>query len=331
MSLDFVLLAQLTQIFGPSGYEEQVTEFISTQLRPYCDELMTDTLGNLIVVRHGTGKKIMVAAHMDEIGLMITHLDKEGFLRFTPLGGVRIPNLVGQRVKFSNGRVGTIGVEKLDKPSDFKLDKLFLDIGVSSREEAGQLVHIGDTAVFVGDFIDSGSKVISKAFDDRIGCFVAMEALKRTKSTHELAFVFTVQEEIGIRGARTAAYALEPDLAIAVDVTATGDTPKAHPMSVELGKGVGIKVLDHSLITSPQIKRWMAAVATELNIPFQWEVLEYGGTDSGAIHLTRGGVPSGVLSIPTRYVHSPAEMLDKRDVEAAVELLAALLEQPLEL
>ena len=331
MDLDFAILGQLTQLFGPSGSEERVAEFISTQLRPYCDELKTDTLGNLIVERHGIGKKIMVAAHMDEIGLMITHIDKKGFLRFTPLGGVRISNLIGQRVKFSKGSVGTIGVERLDKPSDFKLDKLYLDIGVATREEAEQLVRIGETAVFVGDFIESGSRIIAKALDDRVGCFVAMEALKRTKSTHELAFVFTVQEEIGTRGARTAAYALEPDLAIAVDVTATGDTPKAHPMSVELGSGVGIKVLDHSMITSPQIKRWMASVATELNIPFQWEVLEYGGTDSGAIHLSRGGVPSGVLSIPARYVHSPAEMLDKRDVEAAVELLVALLERPTEL
>jgi len=329
--MDFAMLGQLTQLFGPSGSEELVAQFIATQVRPYCDELKTDTLGNLIVLRHGTGKRIMVAAHMDEIGLMITHIDKEGFLRFAPLGGVRIPNLEGQRVKFANGRIGTIGVEKLDKPTDFKLERLYLDIGVSSREEAEQLVHIGETAVFVGDFIESGSRLISKAFDDRIGCFVAIEALKRTKSTHELAFVFTVQEEIGTRGAKTAAYALEPDLAIAVDVTATGDTPKAHPMSVNLGSGVGIKVLDRSMITSPQIKRWMADVATDKNIPFQWEVLEYGGTDSGAIHLSRGGVPSGVLSIPTRYVHSPAEMMDKRDVEAAVDLLVALLESSAEL
>lgn len=331
MDLDYAMLGQLTQIFGPSGSEERVAEFISTQLRPYCDELKSDTLGNLMVLRHGMGKKIMVAAHMDEIGLMITHIDKEGFLRFTPLGGVRIPNLVGQRVKFCSGRVGTIGVEKLEKPSDFKLDKLYLDIGVSSRPEAEQVVRIGETAVFVGDFVEAGSRIISKALDDRIGCFVAIEALKRTKSTHELAFVFTVQEEIGTRGAKTSAYVLEPDLAIAVDVTATGDTPKAHPMSVELGKGVGIKVLDHSMITSPQIKSWMATVATDLNIPFQWEVLEYGGTDSGAIHLSRGGVPSGVLSIPTRYVHSPAEMLDKCDVESSVNLLVALLERATEL
>lgn len=329
--LDFAMLEQLTQIFGPSGSEEQVAEFIGNQLGKYCDEVKTDTLGNLIAVRNGTGKKIMVAAHMDEIGLMVTHLDKEGFLRFTPLGGVRVSNLVGQRVKFSTGRIGTISVEKLEKPSDFKPDKLYLDIGVSSREEAEQIVRIGETAVFVGDFVESGSRIISKALDDRIGCFVAMEALKRTKSNHELAFVFTVQEEIGTRGARTAAYAIEPDLAIAVDVTLTGDTPKAHTMSVKLGSGVGIKVLDHSMITSPQIKRWMAAVATDRKIPFQWEVLEHGGTDSGAIHLSRGGVPSGVISIPTRYVHSPAEMIDKRDVEAAVDLLVALLEQANEL
>ncbi|MDR3541262.1 MAG: M42 family metallopeptidase [Desulfosporosinus sp.] len=331
MDLDYAMLGHLTQIFGPSGSEERVADFVSALLRPYCDELKTDTLGNLIVERHGTGKKIMVAAHMDEIGLMITHIDKEGFLRFAPLGGVRIPYLVGQRVQFNKGRIGTVGVEKLDKIGDFKLDKLYLDIGAASREEAEQFVRIGETAVFVGNFIETGSRIISKALDDRIGCFVAMEALKRTKSTHELAFVFTVQEEIGTRGAQTAAYALQPDLAIAVDVTLTGDTPKAHPMSVELGSGVGIKVLDHSMITSPQIKRWMAAVATDLNIPFQWEVLEFGGTDSGAIHLSRGGVPSGVLSIPTRYVHSPAEMLDKRDVEAAVNLLVALLERPTEL
>jgi len=331
MDLDFATLKQLTQIFGPSGSEERVADFIASELRPFCDEIKTDALGNLIVQRHGTGKKIMIAAHMDEIGLMITHINQEGFLRFTPLGGVYITHLVGQRVKFRSGRVGTIGIEKLDKPSDFKLDKLYLDIGAASHEEAEQLVHIGETAVFVGDFVESDSRIISKALDDRIGCFVAMEALKRTKSTHELAFVFTAQEEVGTRGAQTAAYALEPDLALAVDVTATGDTPKARTMSIELGSGVAIKVLDHSMITSPQVKRWMAAVATDQNIPFQWEVLEFGGTDSGAIHLSRGGVPSGVLSIPTRYVHSPAEMLDKRDVEAAVDLLVALLERPTEL
>jgi Cellulase M and related proteins len=326
--MDFTMLGQLTQLFGPSGSEELVAKFISTQVRPYCDELTTDPLGNLIARRHGTGKRILIAAHMDEIGVMITYIDKKGFLRFTPLGGVRIPNLIGQRVQFRSGRIGTIGVEKLDKLSDLNLDKLFIDIGTSSREETEQLVHLGEAATFVGDFIETGTRILSKALDDRIGCFIAIEALQQTKSTYDLAFVFTAQEEVGTRGAQTAAFAIEPDLAISIDVTSTGDTPKAHPMAIELGGGVGIKVLDRSLVTSPQIKRWMAAVAIDQNIPFQWEILEYGGTDSGAIHLSRGGVPSGVLSIPTRYVHSPAEMLDKRDVKVAVDLLAALLENP---
>nr|WP_042332607.1 M42 family metallopeptidase [Desulfosporosinus orientis] len=330
MDLDFAMLRQLTQLFGPSGSEGKVADFIAAQLSPYANELRTDILGNLMVKRYGTGKKIMVAAHMDEIGLMITYIDEKGFLRFTPLGFLHTSNLVGQRVRFVNGRIGTIGLEKLDRPSDFKVQKLYIDIGAQSREDAEQVVYVGETAVFVGGYEESGSRIMAKALDDRIGCFVAMEAFKRTKSTHQLEFVFTVQEEIGTRGAKTASYALEPDLAIAVDVTVTGDTPKANNISVSLGNGVGIKLYDRSMVTSPQIKQWMAAVAEERRIPFQWEVLEFGGTDSGAIHLSRGGVPSGVISIPARYVHSPAEMIDKHDVEAAVQLLVALLEQPRE-
>ncbi len=330
-ALDYTMLGHLTQLFGPSGSEGNVADFISAQLGPHSDEIKLDTMGNLIVRRQGTGKRIMVAAHMDQIGVMITNIDKEGFLRFSPLGGVPISALNQQRVKFRNGRIGAIGVEKLDRLADLRLEKLFIDIGASSREEASKFVQIGDTAIFVGDFVEAGSRIISKAFDDRIGCFVAIEALKRVKTKHELAFVFTVQEEVGTRGAQTAAYALDPDIAIAVDVTTTGDTPKAHQMAVELGKGVAIKVFDRSMVTSPKVKRWMSDVATEMKIPFQWEVLESGGTDSGAIHLTKGGIPSGVISIPTRYVHSPTEMLDKNDVEAAVNLLVALLESSAEL
>ncbi|MHB8124896.1 MAG: M42 family metallopeptidase [Desulfitobacteriaceae bacterium] len=330
-TLDYTILGHLTQLFGPPGSEGEVAEYISTQLRSYSDEIIIDTLGNLIVRRQGTGKRLMVASHMDQIGIIITNIDKKGFLRFSPLGGVPISAINQQRVKFRNGRVGVIGVEKLERLSDLKLERLFIDIGASSREEASELVQIGEPAIFVGDFVESGSRIISKAFDDRIGCFVAIEAFKRVQTKHELNFVFTIQEEVGTRGAQTAAYALDPDLAIAVDVTATGDTPKTHQMAVELGKGVAIKVFDRSMVTSPQVKRWMSDVATAMKIPFQWEVLEFGGTDSGAIHLTKGGIPSGVISIPTRYVHSPAEMLDKNDVEAAVDLLVALLESSAEL
>ncbi|MDD2234141.1 MAG: M42 family metallopeptidase [Desulfitobacteriaceae bacterium] len=328
---DYSILNKLTQLFGPPGTERVVAEYISTQLQPYSNQITIDTMGNLIVRRQGTGKRIMVAAHMDQVGIIVTNIDKEGFLRFSILGSIPITALNKQRVMFRNGRIGVISIEKIEKLTDLKLEKHYIDIGASSRKEAGQFVQIGDPAVFVGSYTECGSRLISKAFDDRIGCFVAIEAFKRLKTAHELVFVFTVQEEVGTRGAQTAAYALDPDLAIAVDVTVTGDTPKAHQMSVELGKGAAIKVFDRSMVTSPQVKRWMSNIAVKNKIPFQWEVLESGGTDSGAIHLTKGGIPSGVISIPTRYIHSPAEMVDKNDVEAAVNLLVALLESSAEL
>jgi len=330
-NLDYSILNKLTQLFGPSGSEEEVARYISAQLQPYSDEITTDTMGNLIVRRQSSGKRIMVAAHMDQIGVIITNVDKKGFLRFSILGSIPITALNKQWVRFRNGKIGVIGIERIDKLVDLKYEKFYIDIGASSREEAGKFVQIGDPAVLVGDYTECGSKIISKAFDDRIGCFVAIEAFKRVKTSHDLIFVFTVQEEVGTRGAQTAAYALDPDLAIAVDVTATGDTPKARQMSVELEKGVAIKVFDRSMVTSPQVKRWMSDVALEKGIPFQWEVLEFGGTDSGAIHLTKGGIPAGVISIPTRYIHSPAEMSDKNDIESAVNLLIALLESSAEL
>lgn len=329
--LDYALLKCLTQTFGPSGVEEQVSTLIEKQIRPYCDDIRKDKIGNLIALRRGTGKKIMVAAHMDEIGVMITHIDEKGFLRFTPIGGVHVQELLHRRIQFKSGLVGTISAEKLDKPTDLKLAKLYIDIGTISREESEKQIRIGESAIFMGSFEETEHRILSKALDDRVGCFVAIEALKRLQTEHEVSFVFTVQEEVGLRGAQTAAFALEPDLAIAIDVTTTGDTPKAHVMEVKLGQGTAIKVIDRSMITPPQIKEWMAKTAVEHKIPFQWEVLESGGTDSGAIHLTKGGIPAGVLSIPTRYVHSPSETVDRRDIEATVSLLVALLENPVEL
>lgn len=329
--LDYNLLERLTQTFGPSGVEEEVTALIKKEIEPYCDEIRIDTLGNLIAIKKGTGKKIMIAAHADEIGLMVTHIDEKGFLRFTTIGGVYIKELPFRRVVFQNGIVGTIGVEKLDRPTDLKLEKLFIDIGATSREDALTKVKIGDSCVFVGEFVKQGSRITSKALDDRVGCFLGIEALKRLQTDHEVSFVFTVQEEVGTRGAQTSAYVLEPDYAISLDVTGTGDTPKSRVMDVKLGEGVAIKVLDRSMITHPKIKEWMAETAQKKNIPFQWEVLEFGGTDSGAIHLTRGGVPSGVISIPTRYIHSPSETIDQKDVENALRLLLALLEDSIDI
>lgn len=323
------LLNQLTQCYGPSGNEEKVREIIINQIKDSVDELKVDPLGNLIARKKGNGKKVMLAAHMDEIGIIVTFIDDQGFLRFSNIGGVSPYNSLYQRVQFGNGTVGVIGYEeKLEEMKNLKLDKMYIDIGARSREEAEKLVNIGDAACFTGNFVYQMNKVTSKALDDRLGCYILIETIKAMKNhKNDLYFVFTVQEELGLRGARTSAFSVSPDYAIAIDVTLTGDTPQAKTMALKLGMGPAIKVKDHSIITHSYVRNLMIEAAKQQDIPYQLEVLESGGTDSGAIHLTKGGVPSGVLSIPTRYVHSARETVDFDDVKNAIRLLTAITEK----
>ena len=325
------LLQKLTSVYGPSGNEELVSQVIREEIESYVDEIKVDVLGNLIAIKkgNGNGKRIMLAAHMDQIGLMVTHIDEKGFLRFANIGGISVANSVCRRVIFEDGTVGVIGYEtELDSWKDITLAKMYIDIGVSSREEAERLVKIGDVAVYHPLFSESNGKYISGAMDDRAGCALLVKTIKNIDSTpNDLYFVFTVQEELGLRGAKTSAYALDPDLGISVDVTATGDTPKCRPMAVSLGKGPAIKVKDASILAHPLVKELMVNTAQKHNIPYQLEILEYGGTDSGAIHLSRSGVPSGVLSIPCRYVHSDSETIDSGDMENGVKLLTKILEE----
>lgn len=322
------LLEKLLMTFGPSGNEERIREVIKEEIKDYVDEIKVDALGNLIGIKKGHGKKIMIASHMDEIGVMITNIDEKGFLRFTNIGGVSPFVSLYQRVMFADGTIGVVGMEKIDEIKDLKLNKMYIDIGASSKEEAMKKVNVGDVACFYTPFVQKDDALVSKAMDDRIGCFVSIEALKALKnSSNEIYFVFTVQEEVGLRGAKTAAYGINADLGIAIDVTATGDTPKAATMDVSMGKGVAIKVKDNSIIAHPAVKNLMTQVAKENDIPYQYEILDMGGTDSGAIHLTRSGIPSGVISIPCRYVHSPSEMVSASDVENAIKLLVKILEK----
>ncbi len=322
------LLEKLLMTFGPSGNEDKIRELIKEEIKEYVDEIKVDVSGNLIAIKKGEGKRIMVASHMDEIGIMVTNIDENGFLRFTSIGGVSPFTSLYQRVKFADGTIGTIGMEKLDEIKDLKLNKMFIDVGMSSKEEVIKKINVGDVASFYSPFVYQGESIMSKTLDDRIGCYVAIEALKELKSCpNEVYFVFTVQEEVGLRGAKTAAYGIDPDMGIAIDVTMTGDTPKAAAMDVSLGKGAAIKIMDKSVITHPAVKSLMTQVAIENNIKYQYEVLEWGGTDSGAIHLTRAGVPSGVISVPCRYVHSPSEMAAESDVISAVKLLVKILEK----
>lgn len=330
------LIRQLVEAYGPSGHEEQIRGLIEGLVAPHADEVRTDAMGNLIARKRGSGNgaPVMIAAHMDEIGLVVTYVDEKGFLRFAPTGGVSPVTLVGGRVRFANGVTGVIGWEKWFRPdagtSRPEISELYIDVGASSREDAP--VGVGDAAGFVRPFEELGDRLVAKALDDRVSCAVAIQALAEIQETpNDLYFCFTVQEEVGTRGAVTAAYGIEPALGLAVDVTLVGDTPKARPMAVSLGQGPAIKIMDTGMLAHPSVVRWMIATAEEEGIPYQREVLQGGSTDARAIQLSRSGVPSGCLSIPCRYVHTPSEMVDYGDVQQAVRLLAALLRRELPL
>jgi tetrahedral aminopeptidase len=324
------LIRELVDAYGPSGNEAQVRALIEARVTPLADEVRTDAMGNLIALKRGTGGgvPVMIAAHMDEIGLIVTWVDEKGYLRFAPTGGVSPVTLVGSRVRFANGVTGVIGWEKWLRPdagtSRPELAELYIDVGATGRDDAP--VGVGDAAGFVRPYEELGQRIVAKSMDDRIACAVAIQALEQiAESPNDLYFCFTVQEEVGTRGAVTAAYGIEPAVGLAVDVTLVGDTPKARPMAISLGEGPAIKIMDTGMLAHPGVVRWMIQTAEQKGIPYQREVLQGGSTDARSIQLSRAGVPSGCLSIPCRYVHTPSEMVDYGDVEQAVQLLVALL------
>lgn len=328
------LIQKLTETFSPSGYETAIRAVIRVEIETLADEICVDALGNLIArkgVKSGKGKRLMLAAHMDEIGLMATHVDENGFVRFTGIGGIRPLALTGGRVRFVNGVPGVIGTDRLtDLGKAPTLEQCFIDVGAASKRDCP--VKVGDVCGFERPFLDLGGRLAAKSMDDRIACAVIIEALRAVKETpHELYFVFTTQEEVGVRGAMTSAFGIDPDVGLAVDVTTTGDTPKGSKMEVSLGKGPAVKVKDSGMLADPRVVAWMIRTAEKAKIPYQREILEGGSTDARAIQLTRGGVPAGCLSIPCRYVHTPSEMVDYSDVQNAVKLLAALVSKPFDL
>ncbi len=325
------LMKNLTETYGPSGEEGAIRDLLKEMVKDKADQLYEDSLGNLFVLRDGPAPKIMVSAHMDEIGIIVTNIDENGFLRIAPVGGVAPRLLLGQRLCFRDGTLGTVYHEKLKDIKELDWSKLYLDIGQSDAASASALVKIGDQACLDQPFKAlSGGRYMAKAMDDRAGCAVLVETIRRLPAElpQAVCFLFSIQEEVGLRGAKTAAYHYEPDYGLAVDVTLVGDTPKAQTMAVSLGKGPAIKVKDNSVLCHPAIKKLMVETAVKNKIPYQLEVLEHGGTDAGAINLSRGGVPSGAISIPCRYVHTPSEMIDSKDLKLAVDLLYHLLTTP---
>ncbi|WFA09726.1 M42 family metallopeptidase [Tissierella sp. Yu-01] len=332
MNFNSKLLEKLVKVYGPSSNEKLVREFIIDEIKDYVDDFEIDSLGNLIAHKKGEGKKIMISAHMDQIGLMVIDIDENGFLRFTNIGGIS-PHLTNsQRVIFENGTVGAVFSEPVDDMSKLKLENMYIDIGAFSKEEAEKHVKIGDICIYNTVLDENENVVFSSYLDDRVGCFVSIEAIKSLKDVkNDLYFVFSVQEEVGLRGAKTAAYKINPDLGISLDVTIHGDTPKAKRFAVGLNKGAAIKVKDNSLICHPKVRDTLVNLAKENNIPYQLEVLEFGGTDSGAIQLTKSGIPSGVISIPTRYTHSTMEMASKNDINNCTKLLVSFLSHSLDI
>lgn len=331
------LIRRLCDVYGPCGQEEKVRRLIAQEIAGLVDESRVDALGNLIALKRGTGKgnaparRVMIAAHMDEIGMMISHVDAKGFLRFTNVGGVLPYTLFGSRLLFANGSQGTFGMEgkplATEKP---EMTKMFVDVGATSAGDAP--VGVGDVGVFRSEFADLGKRILAPSLDNRIGCAILIQTLAElTDSPNDIYAVFTVQEEVGLRGAGTAAFGVEPDVALALDVTLTGDMPEAHTMAVSLGGGPAVKVLDKGMIAHPGVRRWLVNTAQAFDIPYQLEVLEFGSTDAASMQISRAGVPAGALSIPSRYIHTPVQMVDYDDVQNSVRLLVNALSGPVDM
>lgn len=324
------LLKKLCGACAPSGHEKAVHSIIKAELEGYADETETDALGNLIVHKRGDGKRLMLAAHADEIGIIVTYIEENGYVRFQNVGGVRPLYALAQRVQFENGTVGTVFYDHGTDIEKITFNDMYIDIGAANVNEAGKFVSIGDCAGFVGEYVQQGDVVISKSLDDRAGCYVLIEAVKRAaKSQNDVYAVFTSQEELGVRGATASAYSVSPDVGIAIDVTDTGDTIGAKPMNVSLGGGAAIKIKDSRSISSPYVTNKLKRLAENNGIKYQLEVLLASGTDAGAIQQSKSGVAAATISVPTRYIHSPNEMVNKNDLEACIELVRCVIENEL--
>lgn len=339
------ILTKLSDAHGVSGHEQSIVEIIRGEISPYVDELSVDPMGNLIAVKRGGDFKVMIAAHMDEIGGMVQYIDEKGFIRFIGIGGWFIPALYAQRVILHGKKGPVIGViggkpphmmTDEDKKKSPKQEDLFIDVGVSSSEEVAALgLEIGTPITIDRDVRElAGTRITGKALDNRVGVALLIEVLKQTDSPHTIYGVFTAQEEVGLKGAKTSAFALKPDCAIATDVTIPGDHPgiEKKDASIEMGKGPVIIIVSahgRGLISHPGMVAWLRQTAENAEIPYQIEVGTGGNTDATIIHLEQGGIPSVPLSIAARYLHTPVEIVDCGDIDDGIRLLCeALKTQP---
>lgn len=322
----YTTLKELCLCPSVSGREQKIRDKITAYIKPLCDEVYTDKLGNLIAVKHGTGegKRIMLAAHMDEIGFIVTFIEDSGMIRIAPVGGISYTAAAYSAVVSENGVKGTVVPDAKTKAQDFKSDVFYIDIGAKSKKRAEATVKIGDFFVLTPKLERlSGGRVCGRPLDDRIGCTVLLavaEELASVKTKNDIYYVFSVQEEVGCRGAMPAAFAIAPSVALCFDVTATGDVPNETPMACSLGGGAAVKIKDASVICDEGLTRELCRIAEERKIKYQREILLYGGTDTSSMQLAGAGAAVGALSIPTRYIHTGSEMCELADAEACARL-----------
>jgi len=322
------LLKNLTQIWGVAGREKAVRELIEKEAAPYADEMYTDALGSLVVLKRGTGqgKKIMYAAHMDDVGLQVKKILPDGRIKVCRDGWVWTSALYNDRVMFRNGVIGIVGCDGSIEEAHNDAGKLFIDIGCTSKEDTEKYVKVGDYCSLIGSFIQlQNGRICAKGFDDRAGCYMLLEALKANKGQYpnDIIYAFTVQEEIGCRGAVAVAAQVSPDIGVAVDVTPDHFYPGDLEGSNEVGKGVAIGVGNPSVIYDEYLVDEMIQLCEEENIPYQRDVIDRGGNDAGSINLSNKGVRTGSIALVDRYCHTQSSVVDQGDIEACIRLINA--------
>jgi putative aminopeptidase FrvX len=336
-----MILKRLSEAIGVSGDEGEVREVVLEAVGDHVDDVRIDAMGNVLALKRGKGRlpsprdgdrrmRVLGAAHMDEIGLMVVDHEKDGYLRVRPVGGIDVRLLPGSLLNVGDGRKpGVIGIKPIhllkedEREKVAKMEELAIDIGAKTEQEAEKLAPVGTYATFATEFRELGPTVMGKAFDDRVGCAVLVELLRGERFRFDFHAVFTVQEEVGLRGARVAAYAVDPDCAIALEGTVADDLPKDKDVSptTELGKGPAVTVMDRSFIADRRLVGLITSTAQELGIPYQIKQPGIGGTDSGAIYQSGVGVPSVTVAVPCRYIHSPAAILNREDLDNTVRLV----------
>lgn len=331
------LLKQLTEAVGVAGDEKEVRLLLRDLIADSVDSWRVDTMGNLLALKRGTGDsdlKVMVDAHMDEVGLIVTDIDSDGTLRFQTVGGIMDRTLLGKVVQVGpKKRTGVIGARPIHLVKNSQRnnvpgsDSMRIDIGAKKKENASSKVKIGDRATFLTTYEESGNIAMGKAMDDRAGCAALVELLRREPYPFDLHAAFTVQEEVGLRGANVAAYTTEPDVALVLECTPAYDFPNERDVSpnVRLGQGPSIYVMDRGTIQDPRLVRHIMSTAEEKDIPFQVRQPGGGGTNTAAIQRVHGGVISATLATPARYIHAPAAMINLHDFAHVVELAEATL------